>query len=95
LDITSFSYVLLCIWWLLVTNSTVNLATAEAIQEIFFEVLIAPSFDEAALPVLTAKKNRILLQTLPNISFPSHQYRSLLNGKLTQSADTELILERS
>lgn len=74
----------------LVSNSTINLATAEAIQEIFFEVLIAPAFDEAALPVLTAKKNRILLQTLPNIHFPSHQYRSLLNGKLTQSADTEL-----
>jgi phosphoribosylaminoimidazolecarboxamide formyltransferase / IMP cyclohydrolase len=75
----------------LVTNSSVDLATAEAIQEIFFEVLIAPAFDEAALPVLTAKKNRILLQLRPNQASNPHQYRSLLNGKLSQTSDLLLI----
>lgn len=77
----------------LVTNSPVDLATAEAIQEIFFEVLIAPAFDAAALPVLTAKKNRILLQSKPEQAENPFQYRSLLNGKLSQSADQALMVE--
>ena len=46
----------------LVCNGTIDKATAEAINEIFFEVLIAPSFDEDALAILKSKKNRILLQ---------------------------------
>ena len=77
----------------LVTNSSVDLATAEAIQEIFFEVLIAPAYDEAALPVLTAKKNRILLQLQPNQASNPLQYRSLLNGKLSQTSDQLLITQ--
>jgi phosphoribosylaminoimidazolecarboxamide formyltransferase/IMP cyclohydrolase len=77
----------------LVTNSSVDLATAEAIQEIFFEVLIAPAFDEAALPVLTAKKNRILLQLMPHQAPNPNQYRTLLNGKLSQSTDQLLIAQ--
>src|SRR5688572_27219052 len=46
----------------LVCNGTIDKATADAVNEIFFEVLIAPSFDEDALTVLRSKKNRILLQ---------------------------------
>ena len=47
----------------LICNGTIDKATAEAINEIFFEVLIAPSFDEDALLILKSKKNRILLKT--------------------------------
>jgi phosphoribosylaminoimidazolecarboxamide formyltransferase/IMP cyclohydrolase len=75
----------------LVTNAPVNLTTSEAIQEIFFEVLIAPSFEEDALPVLTAKKNRILLQLQSDFVFPARQYRSLLQGELSQDTDRDLI----
>ena len=46
----------------LVCNSEIDLSTAEAINELFFEVLIAPSFSEDALDLLKTKKNRILLQ---------------------------------
>src|SRR5690606_12097201 len=46
----------------LVCNDTINKATADAINEIFFEVLIAPAFETDALAVLKSKKNRILLQ---------------------------------
>ncbi len=46
----------------LVTNTIVNAETANAINEIFFEVLIAPGFNEDALQILKTKKNRILLQ---------------------------------
>ncbi|MFN5359285.1 MAG: bifunctional phosphoribosylaminoimidazolecarboxamide formyltransferase/IMP cyclohydrolase [Bacteroidota bacterium] len=74
----------------LVTNATIDLATATAIQEIFFEVLIAPAFDENALPVLQSKKNRILLQLQPGFAFPGRQNRSLLNGQLLQDTDSGL-----
>ena len=40
----------------------IDAATAQAINEIFFEVLIAPSFEDDALTILKSKKNRILLQ---------------------------------
>ncbi len=71
----------------LVCNGTINKATAEAINEIFFEVLIAPQFEEDALIVLRSKKNRILLQLheLPHLK--REQYKSLLNGMLLQDID--------
>jgi phosphoribosylaminoimidazolecarboxamide formyltransferase/IMP cyclohydrolase len=70
----------------LVCNSTIDKATAEAINEIFFEVLIAPAFDEDALAVLKSKKNRILLQ-LKKAPHNKQQYKSLLNGVLIQQTD--------
>jgi phosphoribosylaminoimidazolecarboxamide formyltransferase/IMP cyclohydrolase len=71
----------------LVTNGIIDKATAEAINEIFFEVLIAPSFDEDALIILKSKKNRILLK-LVNTNFKlSTQSKSLLNGTLSQKTD--------
>jgi phosphoribosylaminoimidazolecarboxamide formyltransferase/IMP cyclohydrolase len=72
----------------LVTNGIIDEATANAINEIFFEVLIAPSFDEAALQILKSKKNRILLQ-LTNSKFQiPNSNKSLLNGILSQQTDT-------
>lgn len=71
----------------LVCNATIDAATANAIQEIFFEVLIAPAFDADALDILTTKKNRILL-VLKNNRQNKTQYKNILNGLLQQSADT-------
>lgn len=71
----------------LVCNAAVDKETAEAISEIFFEVLIAPSFNAAALEILRAKKNRILLQQKVK-AVSAHQSKSLLNGILTQQNDT-------
>lgn len=70
----------------LVCNGTIDAETANAINEIFFEVLIAPAFNEDALTVLQSKKNRILLQltALPN---NTQQYKSVLNGVLIQGVD--------
>src|SRR6187551_2681949 len=78
----------------LVCNGTIDKATADAINEIFFEVLIAPSFNEDALQVLKSKKNRILLQ-LQTTNLPTGQaghklqtqFKSVLNGTLVQNAD--------
>ena len=72
----------------LVTNGKVDVATAEAIQEIFFEVLIAPSFDADAITILSSKKNRILLQSKPGMNFNATQKKSILNGTLEQGLDT-------
>jgi phosphoribosylaminoimidazolecarboxamide formyltransferase/IMP cyclohydrolase len=77
----------------LITNSLVDKETAAAINEIFFEVLVAPVFEKEALDILQSKKNRILLQVKPgsedtipeNVIIEMH--RSLLNGELVQTMD--------
>lgn len=71
----------------LICNTPVDKATAGAISEIFFEVLIAPAFDADALEILQAKKNRILLKQKARLT-ATHQYRSVLNGTLTQQNDS-------
>ena len=70
----------------LVCNGTIDKTTAEAIHEIFFEVLIAPFFNEDALLILKSKKNRILLQ-LKAQPANKKQYKSVLNGVLVQGID--------
>ena len=72
----------------LVSNGTIDKATADAINEIFFEVLIAPSFNEDALTVLKSKKNRILLRHKEQgTRDKAEMFRSLLNGVLIQGTD--------
>jgi phosphoribosylaminoimidazolecarboxamide formyltransferase/IMP cyclohydrolase len=70
----------------LVTNGTIDKATAEAINEIFFEVLVAPAFDADALLILQSKKNRILLQQHEPVAY-GQQFKSLLGGVLVQEQD--------
>ncbi len=71
----------------LVCNGTIDKATADAINEIFFEVLIAPAFNEDALVVLKSKKNRILLKSKVKSEQSKEMFRSLLNGVLIQGTD--------
>ncbi len=72
----------------LVCNDIIDKSTADAINEIFFEVLIAPSFNEDALAVLKSKKNRILLRIKPEAKGQkTEMHRSLLNGVLIQATD--------
>lgn len=71
----------------LVTNAIVDKETAEKINELFFEVIIAPDYDLDALEILTQKKNRIIL-VLENNKIPQKQFRSVLNGVLVQDRDT-------
>jgi len=69
-----------------ITNKEINLETAEEINKIFFEVLIAPSFEKNALELLKSKKNRILLQ-LKSVDLPFFQFKSVLNGAIVQAKD--------
>lgn len=71
----------------IITNKTVDKATADAISEIFFEVLIAPAFDQDALEVLKSKKNRIILQIREEAPLAMTSFKSILNGTLVQDID--------
>ncbi len=71
----------------LICNAEIDKATAEMISEIFFEVLIAYSFSEEALDILTQKKNRILLELKPGFKKVTKIVKSLLNGTLSQDLD--------
>ncbi len=70
----------------LVCNREIDEETAAGISDIFFEVLIAPSFSKGALSMLQAKKNRILLQFTGG-EFPGQMKKSILNGMLIQDTD--------
>lgn len=70
----------------LITTSTIDKATAEAIDGIFFEIVCAPGYDADALGILRRKKNRMILVRKP-VQKPTRKYRSALNGLLVQSPD--------
>ncbi|MCM1517013.1 MAG: bifunctional phosphoribosylaminoimidazolecarboxamide formyltransferase/IMP cyclohydrolase [Pseudoflavonifractor sp.] len=73
----------------LITNGKVDAATAEEINKIFFEVIIAPEYDDEALTILKQKKNRIILvQHCGNET--KRQFRSCLNGALVQDRDLKV-----
>ncbi len=71
---------------ILISNSYIDIKTAEALKDLFIEVLIAPGFDEDALPVLKSKKNRIILK-LKDFPKEEEQTKALLNGLLIQEND--------
>jgi phosphoribosylaminoimidazolecarboxamide formyltransferase/IMP cyclohydrolase len=71
---------------ILITNKTVDLATAQAIDEIFYEVLLAPDVEEAAFELLKKKKNRILLKVKDGAP-QSRMFKSLLKGVISQDMD--------
>ncbi len=68
------------------TNGKVDKQIAEEVNKIFFEVFIAPSFDEEALAILRQKKNRILLIQKKQV-LPAKQFRTVLNGLVEQDSD--------
>ena len=73
---------------ILITNHSITKEVAEEINKLFFEVLIAPGFDDEALLILKQKKNRILLKQKSN-DLQSKQFRSLLNGVVEQDRDAK------
>lgn len=73
---------------ILITNAIIDKETAEEINKIFFEVVIAPDYDLDALEILSQKKNRIIL-VLEKDKLQNKQFRSLLNGVLVQDKDLQ------
>ena len=78
--ISAFGGVLIC-------NSEIDFATAEEINKLFCEVVIAPNFCKDALEILVTKKNRILLKQ-KQTELPKSLIRTCLNGYLVQDKDS-------
>jgi phosphoribosylaminoimidazolecarboxamide formyltransferase/IMP cyclohydrolase len=72
----------------LISNKPMDLQTAQAVHELFCEVVIAPGYDHEALELLKQKKNRILL-IQKEASLSSETLRTCLNGYLVQDKDTK------
>ncbi len=71
---------------ILISNTKIDSATANDINSLFFEVIIAPSYSDDALEILQQKKNRIIL-VQKNVQLPETSVRSCLNGYLMQDKD--------
>ena len=71
---------------ILISNTAIDAKTANEINELFCEVVIAPDYDKAALETLKSKKNRIILRQKP-VDLPTRQFRTILNGVLEQDKD--------
>lgn len=80
--VSAFGGVLIC-------NREIDTETAAEIGNLFFEVLIAPSYSEEALKTLTGKKNRIILKR-NEVQLPSKQFKTLLNGVIEQDKDLQI-----
>ncbi len=70
----------------IITNRELDLNTAKEINNIFFEVIIAPSYEKEALDILKTKKNRVILAK-KELDLSKVQYRTILNGVLFQDKD--------
>ncbi len=70
----------------LIANGKIDTDTANEINSLFCEVVIAPSYDEAAIVILQEKKNRIIL-IQKELELPKKQVRTCLNGILVQEKD--------
>lgn len=69
-----------------ITNVPVDLATAQELNKLFMEILIAPDYAPEALDLLKSKKNRILLKRKP-VELPTKLVKTILNGVLEQDKD--------
>lgn len=71
---------------ILIANTTIDAATAQEINDLFCEVVIAPNYTEDALEIIQTKKNRIIL-VQKEVKLPTQSVRTSLNGLLVQDKD--------
>lgn len=77
--ISAFGGVLIC-------NRIIDEETAQEINKLFFETILAPAFEKNALKILKTKKNRIILQA-KSFDFQTLQFKTALNGVIAQDKD--------
>jgi phosphoribosylaminoimidazolecarboxamide formyltransferase/IMP cyclohydrolase len=83
----------------LISNKTIDGATAADIHQLFCEVVIAPSFDSDAMEILKGKKNRILLELVKGAlsrkrDTNKSEIRAALNGYLVQDPNLKTDKEK-
>ena len=71
---------------IIIANGIIKMDTAEELDKLFFEILIADGYENDALERLKSKKNRIILHKYP-VAFQQRQFKSILNGVLEQDKD--------
>lgn len=71
---------------ILITNKTIDEATAAEVNKLFCEVVIAPSYEAKAVEILKSKPNRIILVQKP-VELSKKLFRTLLNGVIEQDKD--------
>jgi len=71
----------------LIANTTIDLKTAEKIDKIFYEVLLAPGFSDDALEFLSKKKKRTILK-ITNFNTPKKVFKNVLTGFVAQDYDS-------
>lgn len=74
---------------ILICNSKIDLPTANEIHKLFYEVLIAPEFEEEAVTLLASKKKRVLLK-INHFNSQKKTFKSLLNGVIVQDTDMKM-----
>ncbi|MCZ7555896.1 MAG: bifunctional phosphoribosylaminoimidazolecarboxamide formyltransferase/IMP cyclohydrolase [Bacteroidia bacterium] len=75
-------------------NREVDVQTAEALNQLFTEVVIAPAFASDALDILQRKRDRRLIKKIVHDqASPGVQVKSIRNGYLCQLDDTAPIQE--
>ncbi|MEG0377760.1 MAG: bifunctional phosphoribosylaminoimidazolecarboxamide formyltransferase/IMP cyclohydrolase, partial [Eubacterium sp.] len=76
---------------IIASNDEIDADTAKQMVEIFLEVIVAPSFTDEALKVLSTKENLRLLK-LDDIMYnePGFEMKKVMGGMLVQERDTRL-----
>jgi phosphoribosylaminoimidazolecarboxamide formyltransferase / IMP cyclohydrolase len=72
-------------------NATIDLALASTLSALFLEVILAPSFDDDALGILTKKKNVRLIRFTETETPGAKVLKSIPGGLLVQDEDVDLI----
>lgn len=73
-------------------NHPLDMKTAEAINEIFTEIIIAPDYDEGVLDFLMKKKDRRLIRQKKSVRRPGWELRGTAMGVLVQERDIKTVL---
>jgi phosphoribosylaminoimidazolecarboxamide formyltransferase/IMP cyclohydrolase len=71
---------------ILIANRNIDMATAQEVNKLFCEVVIAPGYDKDALELLKSKANRIIL-VQNKVELGDKSFRTLLNGVIEQDKD--------
>ena len=74
---------------ILISNQTIDSETANLINTLFCEVVIAPDYEMHSVELLKSKKNRIILKQNLH-SFKGDLVRTCLNGQLIQQRDSKV-----
>ncbi|MGB3541328.1 bifunctional phosphoribosylaminoimidazolecarboxamide formyltransferase/IMP cyclohydrolase [Rubrivirga sp.] len=75
---------------IVVVNRPLDLATAQAIDAVFTEIIIAPAFEDGVLDFLQQKKNRRLIKADLEATRSDLDIRTVAGGLLVQDSDPAL-----